>query len=493
MQAYAIVYIGRVGKIMRKRLISVCIIGILVCGIYGYGQSEEEVSPISEPIVDIESIDEEILTSPPVETEDEISSFRESVQPEVEKRQWHVYIQPDMPEPFIEVLNLYEEFINSDIPETNNDDAWNELWDEFHTGGGKWWYLSDEFCGTLMSLLKDPVKEGEEEAFRYSLTDLTGDGFPELIMGYYSDLFDEDYLYAVYYYSETEGIKMEWHTSYFSMSLYEGGIIEYISGGMDYTITYLRFQEETESWELADCIIVDWNSQDDSESYYRGVNTAHFADPANEPMSEEEYREIVERYTAEPVELEWIPLFGGEESADGYFFPQGESSHTYMATFIDLELVEKEVVLHVTEVQAFEEGTLYELKIDSDMEARDTHAGYRGDWRNFGLFYVQGDEIYFIRAEEAQSEYQTVEEILDAATIVCSEDGKEDTLDEDERGWHEFILAEGDRREYHGYSTMVETGYYEHFYWEKGKGLVTYESGYGALADGIEMHLVEIP
>lgn len=23
----------------------------------------------------------------------------------------------------------------------------------------------------------------------------------------------------------------------------------------------------------------------------------------------------------------------------------------------------------------------------------DTHAGYRGDWRNFGLFYVQENEI----------------------------------------------------------------------------------------------------
>ena len=446
-------------------------------------QEPSEEIPIPEP----ESTPE---PEPMPKPEPESTSTAESTpKSEPEQRQWQVYIQPDMPEPFIEVLKQYEEFMNTDT-QILNEDAW---WDEFNTVDGERGNLLWELCGSLMSLLKDSVKEGEEEAFRYSLTDLTGDGFPELIMGYYSDLFDEDYLYVVYYYSETEGIKMEWHTSYFSMSLYEGGIIEYISGGVNYTITYLRFQGETESWELADRIIVDWDSHDDSESYYRGVNTADFSDPENEPMSEEEYREIVERYTAEPVELEWSPLFGGEESADSYFFPQDESSHTYMATFIDLELVEKEVVLHVTEVQVFEEGALYELKIDSDMEARDTHAGYRGDWRNFGLFYVQGDEVYFIRAEETQSEYQTVEEILDAATLVCSEDGKKDALGEDERGWHEFILAEGDRREYHGYSTMVETGYYEHFYWEKGKGLVNYGSGYGALADGIEMYLMETP
>ena len=193
------------------------------------------------------------------------------------------------------------------------------------------------------------------------------------------------------------------------------------------------------------------------------------------------------------LELERDFLFSEPELADSYFFRQGADSRTYMAAFADFwpQQQENKVVLHITEVQVFEEGTLYKLKIDSDVEAPDTHAGYRGDWRNFGLFYVQGDEIYFIRAEEAKSEYQTVEEILNDGTLVCNEAGKEDALGEDERGWHEFILADGDRREYHGYSTLVETGYYEHFYWEKGKGLVTYESGYGAEANGIKMNLAE--
>lgn len=474
---------------MLKRLISVCIIVILIFNICGCAQTAENTLAVGTETLETEYTETEGEDATDTGNAEKIAAEEE--QTKAAQRQWQVYIQPDMPEPFIEVLKQYEDFMNADVQSVYDDDVCSKLnvtYDE--------WYLCYELCESLKSILELYAEDAtaELEIYSYSLTDLTGDGFPELIMGRDSDFgTDNDYLYVVFYYSETEGIKMMDTTRYFDMSLYEGGIIEYISAGVDYTITYLRFQEETESWELADRIIVDWNSQDDSESYYRGVNTADFSDPDNEPMSEEEYREIVERYTAEPVELEWIPLFCGEESADSYFFPQEESSHTYMATFIDLELVEKEVVLYVTEVQAFEEGTLYELKIDSDMEARDTHAGYRGDWRNFGLFYVQGDEIYFIRAEVAQSEYQTVEEILDAATLVCSEDGKKDALGEDERGWHEFILAEGDRREYHGYSTMVETGYYEHFYWEKGKGLVTYESGYGALADGIEMYLMETP
>ena len=283
---------------MLKRIVNVCMITILVFGICGCTQIAEDTL-----VADTENMEIE-----PTETEGW----------EAKQKQWQVYIQPDMPESFKKVLKLYEEFMNSDVPDPNNDDAWNELWDEFHTVGGKWQYLSDELCGLLMSLLKDSVKEGAEEAFRYSLTDLTGDGFPELIMGMYSDLFDEDYLYVVYYYSETEGIKMEWHTSYFSMKLYEGGIIEYISAGAYGTITYLQFEEETESWEKAACIIEYRNPQGDGDKYYRGVNTADFSDPDNEPMSEEEYQEIIERYTAEPVELEWIALFGSEASDENY-------------------------------------------------------------------------------------------------------------------------------------------------------------------------------
>ena len=286
---------------MRKWIISICIIAILVCGIYKYVQIAE--APIAKPVIALDYAEERVRISAPAETENEILSSPEPVQPEPSQRQWQVYIQPDMPEPFIEVLKQYEDFTNADVQDINDENVRAKLGDE-------WWYLYDELC-----------MHGTE--IRYSLTDLTGDGFPELIMGIYvdytgiyDDYFDKVYPKVVYYISPTEGIKMEFTSSYFSMDFYEGGIIEHISAGVNYTITYLRFQEETESWELADRIIVDWNSQDDSESYYRGVNTADFSDPANEPMSEEEYREIVERYTAEPVELEWIPLFGGEESAD---------------------------------------------------------------------------------------------------------------------------------------------------------------------------------
>lgn len=74
--------------------------------------------------------------------------------------------------------------------------------------------------------------------------------------------------------------------------------------------------------------------------------------------------------------------------------------------------------------------------------------------------------------------------------MVCNEGGKEDPLGDDEKGWHEYIVVDGNRREYHAYSNLVETGYYECFVWEVGRGLVRYWSGYGARSNDIELYLL---
>ena len=470
-----------------KRAIIICVM-ICVISLSACGKADETLpmqgteESISEDQQPEDSVEEELSTPAPVD----ISPSQEPKEPGSEQIYWQVYIQPDMPEPYIEVLKQYEQAMNSGVEDFNDE----EVMDKFNLIDGEWRYLYDLYCRRLVWQVEH---DEADDHFRYSLKDLTGDGFPELILGYYLDSLDETTPEVVYYYSETEGIKMECLSDYYDMALYEGGIIEYISGGVTYTKTYLQFQEETESWELAVCVIVDWDPDTDSDrGYYWGDDVGGYLTD-NEPMSEEEYQKIMAQYATEPVELEWTSLVLSEQPVDSYFFPQGAASYVYMVTFADLgpQQEEKEVVLHIAEVQIFEQGALYELKIDSDVEAPDTHAGYRGDWRNFGFFYVQGDEVYFIRADEAKRDYQTVEEIMNAGTLVCNEAGKEDVLGEDEKGWHEFILVDGDRREYHGYSTLVETGYYEHFYWEKGKGLVTYESGYGAEADGIEMYFAE--
>ncbi len=174
-----------------------------------------------------------------------------------------------------------------------------------------------------------------------------------------------------------------------------------------------------------------------------------------------------------------------------YFFPHEVVFQEYTAIFSGFtgQPEQMDVTLSVTEAQRFEEGILYELTVDSNEENFDKYEKHRGKWRYIGLFFVQGEEIYFIRGEKAQNKFQSADEIREAGTLVCNEAGKEDSLGEDEKSWHEYIVADGDRREYHAYSNLVETGYYECFVWEAGRGLIGYWSGYGARSMDIELYL----
>lgn len=60
-------------------------------------------------------------------------------------------------------------------------------------------------------------------------------------------------------------------SDYYDMVLYEGGIIEYISGGVTYAETYLQFHEETDSFEMVVRVVVDWDFETDGvKGYYWG-------------------------------------------------------------------------------------------------------------------------------------------------------------------------------------------------------------------------------
>lgn len=48
---------------------------------------------------------------------------------------------------------------------------------------------------------------------------------------------------------------------------------------------------------------------------------------------------------------------------------------------------------------------------------------------------------------------------------------------------------DGDKRLYESYDNTVDTGYYDNITWERGKGIVHYESGYGAGRDSMELDL----
>lgn len=65
--------------------------------------------------------------------------------PSEEQTRWRTNKCPDLPQPYVEVLNHYEEFMNADNRDVNDESVQKKLW------GGEWKDLCDEVCMPLSS------------------------------------------------------------------------------------------------------------------------------------------------------------------------------------------------------------------------------------------------------------------------------------------------------------------------------------------------------
>ena len=168
-----------------------------------------------------------------------------------------------------------------------------------------------------------------------------------------------------------------------------------------------------------------------------------------------------------------------------FFFDYGTETAAFEAEFASTPFGEYEQVkIQVEQVEQWENGILYTMMIESDTED-DSRYFYGRDRFFLGYFYVSEDKIY--RIDENKMEEVNIkneEDFIARGTVVCQEMGKEDSLKE-EKGWHEEIMVEGTVCTYRSYNDPTETGYYERFVWEKGKGLIEYKSGFGAERDRI--------
>lgn len=173
-----------------------------------------------------------------------------------------------------------------------------------------------------------------------------------------------------------------------------------------------------------------------------------------------------------------------------FFFEDDVAIADYNArfTFTGLDLP-NEVELLITEVLSYENGIMYELKINYSEDFRGRNY-YGWDRFHLGYFYVQKDKIYLIQDQNVFDSIKTEEDIINSGIIVCQEEEMKDALNENEGGWHEYILVNGNQREYYGYNSLSETGFYEMFIWEQGKGLIEYKCGFGAEKDDIELSLI---
>lgn len=176
-----------------------------------------------------------------------------------------------------------------------------------------------------------------------------------------------------------------------------------------------------------------------------------------------------------------------------YFFSEEDTSvkfegSLYFSTFGDILVPECEININFVKVAELKQGILYQLKIDSmeDLEIPEERL-------SIGYFYVQEDKI--IRIWESDDNVwglssQCLEQLISEdkippqSEIVCQETEIEDSLAEGEEGWHQYLVVNGDRREFHSYYQHPQhSGYWESFTWEKGVGLIFYQSGY---RDGVD-------
>lgn len=188
----------------------------------------------------------------------------------------------------------------------------------------------------------------------------------------------------------------------------------------------------------------------------------------------------------EPVSENIIPTISVTKDVENsYFYKDSSQPIMYQGSlgFGD-EFVERTVTLGVNYMEQLKDGNLYELKLDYAEEIPE-------DRGTIGYFYVQEDKIYKINAtEDSLNQFRESGELPSDSVIVCQEEGYEDSLGELEKGDHQYLEVDGDKRVYHSYNNQVESGYYETFTWELGKGLINYRSGYGAESDSIELNII---
>ena len=189
---------------MMKRIVSVCIIGILACNIFGCAQTVKD-TPAEETAMPEEGLEQSEETQPTPDVAEPEGQITDSPVPQ------------DEPEPEKEI-----DFDGSDTHRfilAEYERAWE---DETYTVE-EW----QDVAGVFMTL-SDPKLNAEDYTLYYSISDLSGDGTEELIIGVQG----EDRIAPCFLYTDGgERIHMtssraESNLVNIPTILYENGIIE---------------------------------------------------------------------------------------------------------------------------------------------------------------------------------------------------------------------------------------------------------------------------
>lgn len=160
--------------------------------------------------------------------------------------------------------------------------------------------------------------------------------------------------------------------------------------------------------------------------------------------------------------------------------------------YIDFETVKTiNGELELQWLKEYDDGNLYKLTVEPVGDITD----YLGEERLNIYFYVTSDKIYRLWSYSVHNDERiefynndtllmetlnTDEKLIENGELVCCMEGIPDELEAEEVGKHVTIVQNGEQITYNrvdiGQSGNRE--FYESFVWEKGKGLVGYQSGY---------------
>lgn len=181
-----------------------------------------------------------------------------------------------------------------------------------------------------------------------------------------------------------------------------------------------------------------------------------------------------------------------------FFFKKGITEVKYEGYIYPLSCEEiwENVTLKVSKIGTFENGELFTLEL-AQLDVADADDRITMGRQYLGYFYVKDTQIFrmLVKDYTGFSEEQTRDilkliqedekKFLDMCYIVCSDEEVFDTVDIN--GYHSGVISQGEKRIYYYYNEEGSgTKDYEKIIWERGKGIIYYMRGSGAMLMHIE-------
>ncbi|RKM55911.1 hypothetical protein D6853_10225 [Butyrivibrio sp. X503] len=220
---------------------------------------------------------------------------------------------------------------------------------------------------------------------------------------------------------------------------------------------------------------------------YEMLITVHVTDEQMQYMLENKHKNFeiayvydkntfspVSTITATSVELDEAEII----SSENVFFDGTKTVDTYEVTDLLDEAV-SEVEVKTEKIAEYDSGEVYSISIG--YESPEISGTDKGDRLNLGRFLVTKDNIYLMLEENGTP---SEEEFFNDGIVVASDDDYSKIIGE---VYQVEITHEDDKCIFAMWNTAIESGWYCHYEWVKGRGLTYYRSGYGAGRDAIEI------